>query len=163
MQAAFIIPSLAGAAALLAWRIRETKRPVTVKKIILPPLGMSTGFSMFLYEPTRIPPTWGLCAFAAGALLLAYPLIKTSRLRREGDAIMLRRSRAFLVILLLLIAVRFAARAYVEQYVSTLQTGAIFYLLAFGMILPWRILMLRDYRRLMRRMTAATTRSQRDR
>jgi len=148
MQTALLIPSLAGAAAVLAWRARETKRPVTARKIVIPPLGMSTGFCMFAYPPTRIPLSWAVVAFSAGALLLAYPLIRSSRLQRQGDHIMLQRSRSFLGILLALVAVRFAARAYIEQFVSPLQTGAIFFLLAFGMILPWRLLMLRQYQRL---------------
>lgn len=148
MQVAVVIPSIVGAAAVLAWRLRETTRPVTAPKIIIPPLGMSTGFCMFAYAPARIPWIWALCAFATGALLLSYPLIRTSHLRREGEHIMLQRSRAFLAILLLLVAVRFAARAYVEQFVSPLQTGAIFFVLAFGMILAWRTWMFRAYRRL---------------
>ena len=148
MQASLVIPSLVGAAAVMAWRLRETTRPVTAKKIIIPPLGMSTGFSMFALPATRIPPSWALCAFAVGALVLSYPLIKTSHLRREGEHIMLQRSRAFLVILLGLVAVRFAARAYVEQFVSPLQTGAIFFVLAFGMIVSWRTWMYLQYKAL---------------
>jgi membrane protein CcdC involved in cytochrome C biogenesis len=148
MQASLVIPSIVGAAAVMAWRLRETTRPVTARKIIIPPIGMSTGFSMFALPATRIPVSWGLCAFAIGALVLSYPLIKTSHLRREGEHIMLQRSRAFLGILLALVAVRFAARAYVEQYVSPLQTGAIFFVLAFGMIVTWRSWMYRRYKQL---------------
>ena len=39
-------------------RIRSTKRPVTVKGIIMPPLGMSTGFLMFLHPSTHFPFWW---------------------------------------------------------------------------------------------------------
>lgn len=148
MQASLVIPSVIGAAAVMAWRLRETTRPVTAKKIIIPPLGMSTGFSMFALPATRIPLSWALCAFAIGALVLSFPLIRTSHLRREGEHIMLQRSRAFLVILLGLVAVRFAARAYVEQFVSPLQTGAIFFVLAFGMIVSWRTWMYLQYKAL---------------
>jgi membrane protein CcdC involved in cytochrome C biogenesis len=148
MKTLLVITSLLGAAAIIAWRVRETQRPVTVRKIIIPPLGMSTGFSMFAYPPTRIPVSWALAAFALGALLLSYPLVKSSRLVRSGETVMLERSKAFLWILLGLVAVRFAARSYVEQYVSPLQTGSIFFVLAFGMILRWRVLMYLEYRRL---------------
>jgi len=140
--------SIVGAAVIFTWRLRETTRPITARKILIPPLGMSTGFCMFVYPPTRVPPTWGLAAFLVGALVFCWPLVKTSRLTREGDAIMLKRSRAFLWILLGLVAVRLAARTYVEQLISPLQTGSIFFLLAFGMILPWRVLMFLEYRRL---------------
>ena len=148
MHLALVLSSLIGAAAVLAWRVRETRRPVTARKIVLPPLGMSTGFGMFAYAPTRIPLQWGLSAFLAGALVLAYPVIKTSKLVRQGDVVLMQRSKAFLWILLGLVALRLSARAYVEQYVNPLQTGALFFVLAFGMILRWRATMYLEYRKL---------------
>ena len=148
MQTAVIATSLLGGAAVLAWRMRESSRPDHGAQIVIPPLGMSTGFGMFAYAPARIPLPWALCAFAAGALVLSYPLVRSSELLREGDAILLKRSKAFLWILIGLIAVRFAARAYVEQYVSPLQTGSIFFVLAFGMIARWRVQMYLEYRQL---------------
>jgi membrane protein CcdC involved in cytochrome C biogenesis len=149
MHTLLIVTSLLGAAVIIAWRLRETSRPITARKIVIPPLGMSTGFSMFVYAPTRIPLAWGLSAFAVGACVFAYPLVKTSKLLRHGDDVLLHRSKAFLWILLGLFAIRFAARTYVEQLISPIQTGSIFFLLAFGMILPWRVLMLLEYRRLL--------------
>lgn len=149
MPTTVIIMSLLGAAGIIVWRLRETTRPVTLRKIVIPPLGMSTGLSMFAYAPTRIPLSWAAAAFAVGVLFLSYPLVKTSRLVRQGDVIFLQRSRAFLWILLGLVAVRFAARVYVEQHLSTFQTGSIFFLLAFGMIVRWRVAMLREYRSLL--------------
>jgi membrane protein CcdC involved in cytochrome C biogenesis len=148
VQTSTLVATLVGSTALIAWRIRETQRPVTARKILIPPLGMASGFAMFLAPQTRVPFTWGLAAFLAGAVLLSYPLVRTSELTRSGDAILLKRSRAFLVILLGLVAVRLAARSYVEQYVDTLQTGSLFFLLAFGMLLPWRIVMYLRYRTL---------------
>lgn len=150
MQTTTLLATLVGGAAVLVWRVRETQRPVTAPKILIPPLGMATGFCMFLVPQTRVPVTWGLAALLAGALLLAYPLVATSTLTRSGDAILLKRSPAFLVILLGLVAVRLAARSYVEQYVDTVQTGSLFFLLAFGMLLPWRIVMYLRYRTLAR-------------
>jgi membrane protein CcdC involved in cytochrome C biogenesis len=143
-----ILSSLVGAAAVFAWRLRETKRPINARKIVIPPLGMSTGFSMFVYPPTRIPLVWALSAFAIGVSLFAYPLIKSSRLVRTADAVMLQRSPAFLWILLGLVIVRVAARSYVENYVSPIQTGSLFFILAFGMIVRWRTQMYFEYRRL---------------
>ena len=140
--------AVAGAATVMAWRVRETSRPVSLPGIIIPPLGMSTGFLMFLAPELRIPWSWALAAFLAGALLFSWPLARSSRLERAGDVIVFRRSRAFLVILLLLAAVRLALRSWIDRVVSPLQTGALFFVLAFGMILVWRLRMLRDYRRL---------------
>jgi membrane protein CcdC involved in cytochrome C biogenesis len=144
------VASLAGAAAMVAWRLRETRTPVTLRKIIAPPLGMSTGLAMFLYPAARVPWSWAAAVFLLGAVVLSIPLVRTTRLERRGDVIVMQRSRAFLAILLGLLVVRFALRAWVEQHVSTLQTGGLFFLLAFGMILRWRGTMWLEFRRLTR-------------
>jgi membrane protein CcdC involved in cytochrome C biogenesis len=148
MQPAVVVTSALGAAAVLAWRMRETTRPVTARSILIPPLGMSTGFSMFAYPPARIPPSWALLAFLVGASLLAYPMIKTSKLVRDGDVIFLRRSRAFIGIVLGLVAIRFGMREYIGHYLSAIQTGSLLFVLAFGMIVRWRAAMYVEYRRL---------------
>jgi membrane protein CcdC involved in cytochrome C biogenesis len=143
--------TLAGAAAMLAWRVREARTPVSTRKIVVPPLGMSTGFLMFLSPAARVPWAWASAAFALGAVVFAVPLARTSRLVRTGDVVWMQRSRAFLWILLALLVVRTALRAYVERAVTPLQTGALFFVLAFGMILRWRVGMLLEYRRLLAR------------
>jgi membrane protein CcdC involved in cytochrome C biogenesis len=148
MPPVLALSSLVGAAAVLAWRVREARTPVTARKILIPPLGMSTGLLMFAVPAARIPWAWGAAAFLAGVVFFSYPLILTSALTREGGDVMMQRSRAFLWILLGLLALRLALRAYVEALVSPMQTGALFFLLAFGMILPWRLAMYRRYRAL---------------
>ena len=148
MQATTVAATLLGAVVILVWRVRETRTPVTARKIVIPPLGMATGFSMFVVPEMRVPLLWGLGAFVAGVVLLSPPLIHTSVLTRDGAQILMRRSKAFLWILLGLVGLRLALRAYVEQYVSTTQTAALFFLLAFGMLLPWRVVMYLRYRRL---------------
>jgi membrane protein CcdC involved in cytochrome C biogenesis len=157
MHATTLLATLAGGAAVLVWRIRETQTPVTAKKILIPPLGMSTGLFMFAEPRMRVPFAWAACAFLAGALLLSYPLVRTSSMHREGDAIVMKRSRAFLVILLALLALRLVARSYVEQYVDAAQTAALFFLLAYGMLLPWRIAMYVRYRRMSRESPRSST------
>jgi len=142
--------SLVGAGIMLAWRFHETRRPVTLPAIVIPPLGMSTGFAMFFAPQMRIPFWWGLVAFLVGAFIFAIPLGHTSRLERDGDTVVMRRSPAFIVILLVLVAIRFALRSYIDQFISPLQTGALFFVLAFGMILRWRVGMWLEYRRLTR-------------
>lgn len=134
--------------AVLAWRIREGRTPVTVKKVIIPPVGMATGFSMFLVPVFRVPWDWALGAFLIGALVLAYPLIRTSKLTREGEAIMMRRSKAFFAVMAVLALIRLAARNYVNKVITLEQTAGLFFVLAFGMILSWRVCMLLEYKRL---------------
>jgi membrane protein CcdC involved in cytochrome C biogenesis len=118
----YAVASAVGAVVIILWRIREGRTAVTLKKIIAPPMGMATG--------------------------LAYPLLLTSRLRRDGDTIMMKRSSMFLIVIIVLAAVRFFARGYFDKLLTVEQTGALFFILAFGMILRWRVNMLRQYRSL---------------
>lgn len=143
-----VAATVAGGLGVLFWRVRETATPVSTRKIVIPPLGMSTGFFMFLAPPTRVPLTWAAVAFAIGALVLSVPLARTSTLVRQGGVVVMQRSRAFLWILLGLFAIRLVAHEWIEQYVTPVQTGAIFFILAFGMILRWRVGMLREFLRL---------------
>src|SRR5579871_1135007 len=123
------------------WRLREAKTAVSLRKIVIPPLGMATGFSMFVMPGFRVPWAWAGEAFLIGAIALAWPLLLTTRLERRGDAVMMKRSSAFLVVILLLAAVRFFARGYFDAILSAKQTAGIFFILAFGMIVCWRVKM----------------------
>lgn len=148
-RTAALLMTLMGMSAVMLWRLRESRRALTVPRIVLPPLAMSTGFLMFLAPPARISWDWAAAAFLLGALVLSYPLIRTSVLTRAGEAVTMRRSRAFLVVLLALAVLRLALREYVDHLLSPLQTGAVFFVLAFGMIVRWRAGMLLQYRALM--------------
>jgi membrane protein CcdC involved in cytochrome C biogenesis len=142
------IGSILGFIGVMAWRIREGRTAVTVRKIIIPPLGMATGFSMFFVPAFRVPLLWAAVAFLIGAILLAWPLLATSRLVRDGDAIMMQRSGAFFAVVAVLAAVRYFARGYFDAIMTLQQTAGLFFVLAFGMILRWRLSMLREYRTL---------------
>lgn len=143
------LATLIGAALVLAWRFRETRRPVSSRSILIPPLGMSTGFSMFLMHDFRVSWAWALGAFVAGALLLAVPLMRSTTLVRQGDTIVMQRSRVFLGILLALVAVRLLLRNYVAHVLPARQTAGVFFILAFGMIVRWRAWMWVEYQKLM--------------
>ncbi len=121
---------------------------MTLKKIVMPPLGMASGFCMFIVPAFRVPLLWAVVAFLSGAILLAYPLLATSRLHREGDIIMMKRSGAFFAVIVVLAIVRYAARGYLNNVMSVDQTAALFFVLAFGMILRWRMSMLMEFRAL---------------
>jgi membrane protein CcdC involved in cytochrome C biogenesis len=143
-----ILASLVGACAVLAWRVREGRSAVTIKKILIPPMGMATGFSMFVVPSFRIPWQWAGIAFLLGATVLAYPLLRTSRLVRDGEAVMMQRSNAFFAVVIALAAIRIAARSYIDRYMDLDQTGGLFFVLAFGMILRWRMRMYFEYRQI---------------
>jgi membrane protein CcdC involved in cytochrome C biogenesis len=143
-----ILASLAGLIAVTTWRLREVRTAVSLRKIVIPPLGMATGFCMFLVPAFRIPWAWAGAAFLIGLCALAWPLLLTTRLIRQGDAIMMKRSSAFLAVLFTLAAVRFLARGYFDTILTVQQSAALFFILAFGMIVCWRAKLLIDFRRL---------------
>ena len=132
------IVSLIGLAGVLAWRVREGRSAVTLKKIVMPPLGMATGFCMFIVPAFRVPFVWGISAFLIGAVVFAYPLLLTSDLHLQNGVIMMKRSSAFFAVIIVLAVVRYLARGFFDRFLTLEQTGALFYLLAFGMILRWR-------------------------
>ena len=143
-----VLAAGAGAVAVIIWRLRETRTAVSLRKIIIPPLGMATGFCMFADSAFRVPWTWALVAFLTGAIVLAWPLLLTTRLELQGETVRMKRSSAFLLVILVLAAVRFFARGYFDTILSAQQTAGIFFILAFGMIVIWRAKMLVDFRRL---------------
>ncbi len=149
LRPALRVGPLVGGVAILFWRVRETRVPVTTKSIVIPPVAMSTGFGMFIAPQMRVPLAWALAALAAGALVFSIPLIRSSRLERRDTHVYMQRSRAFLLILVALLALRIALHDYIGHLISPLQTAAVFYLLAFGMIARWRFTMYRQYTALM--------------
>jgi membrane protein CcdC involved in cytochrome C biogenesis len=143
-----IVIAIAGLAGVLVWRIREGQTAVTARKILIPPAGMATGFSMFLIPAFRVPITWAIGAFLVGAVVLAYPLLRTSHLERNGDTIRMKRSAAFFTVVIVLAAIRYLARGYFDTWLTMEQTAALFFVLAFGMILRWRMSLFLEYRAL---------------
>ncbi|MEF3302405.1 CcdC family protein [Paenibacillus sp. GYB003] len=145
-QAASVLAALIGGAAVIAVRLKASAKATSLKKIMIPPLGMATGFAMFLFPAAHVPWMWAAAALLAGALFFAYPLIWTSRFEVRDGHVYLVRSKAFIVIIVALLAIRLLLHDLVERAVSVPQTGALFFLLAFGMILPWRLAMVRRYK-----------------
>ena len=122
---ASILVSLAGLVAVTTWRLREARTAVSLRKIVIPPLGMATGFCMFFVPAFRIPWAWAGLAFLIGAVALAWPLLLTTRLIRQGDAVMMKRSSAFLAVILVLAAIRFFARGFFDTLLTAQQTAAL--------------------------------------
>src|ERR1700746_1855145 len=84
-----------GAVVVIMWRLREARSAVSLRKIIIPPLGMATGFSMFVDSAFRVPWSWAGVAFLTGAAVLAWPLLLTPRLDRQGETVRMKRSSDF--------------------------------------------------------------------
>ncbi|RFU68370.1 CcdC family protein [Bacillus sp. V59.32b] len=131
----------------LVIRMKASARPVSTKKIILPPLFMSTGALMFLFPVFRVTPLKLLEAVTVG-LIFSIFLIKTSNFEVRDDQIYLRRSKAFAFILIGLLVIRIAAKLILSSSIDLGELSGMFFLLAFAMIVPWRISMLMKYRKL---------------
>jgi membrane protein CcdC involved in cytochrome C biogenesis len=107
---------------------------------------------MFVVPAFRVPWSWAGIAFLGGAIGLAYPLMRTSRLVLEGGTVMAQRSHAFFAVVIVLAGIRVAARGYLDTVLTVQQTAALFFILAFGMILRWRTAMFFQYRALVSEM-----------
>lgn len=126
-------------------RLKATKKPATVKKIILPPLFMSTGFLMFLYEPT-IPTTIEVVFALLVGFGFSFLLIRTSKFEIKENKIYLKRSKAFIFILTGLLLLRVAFKIIIGDSISVEELGGMFFLLAYAMIIPWRVMMYRQFK-----------------
>lgn len=125
-------------------RLRTAKRPTSMKRIILPPLFMSTGAFMFVFPVFQISWIQVMEAFVVG-MIFSILLIKSSKFEiREGE-IYLNPSKAFPFILIGLLIVRFILKLIVGAQISLGETSGLFFILAFGMILTWRTVMLYQF------------------
>lgn len=140
-------------------RMKAAKKPATVKKIILPPLFMSTGFFMFFLPQMHVHIQYALIAFFVG-VLLSYPLIVTSKFEIVGKDIYLKRSKIFIFILVGLVVLRLALKSYIGQYIDLMETAGLFFILAFGMIVPWRIDMYFNFAKLKKSLVPILTKSE---
>ena len=128
-------------------RMKAAKQPATVKKIILPPVFMSTGALMFLVPMFRVTPAEILEAFSVG-MLFSILLIRTSKFEVRDNQIYLQRSKAFIYILVGLLLLMIVIKSVLGHYISFGETSGMFFILAFGMILPWRLAMLYSFKKL---------------
>ncbi|MFB7156386.1 MULTISPECIES: CcdC family protein [unclassified Lysinibacillus] len=122
-------------------RMRASKKPTNEKKIIIPPIAMSSGALMFLFEQFRVPPMQILEAVAVGVVFSTI-LIATSKFEVKGQDIYLKRSKAFVFILIGLLVFRVIAKMILSSSIDVGELAGMFWILAFAMLLPWRIAML---------------------
>ncbi|MGM0901922.1 CcdC family protein [Mesobacillus maritimus] len=130
-------------------RMKAAKRPTSARKIILPPVFMSTGALMFLFPMFRVEFLQVIEALAIG-MLFSILLIKTSKFEIRNNDIYLKRSKAFMYILVGLLLVRLVAKMILSATIDVGELGGMFWILAFGMIVPWRVAMLIEYKKLHR-------------
>lgn len=126
-------------------RQKASKRPLSVKKILIPPVMMSTGALMFLFPYFRLSAIEILEALIAG-LLFSVLLVITTKYEERDDQLYVKPSKWFLGILFALLIIRTSLKLVLSISISPGETGGIFFLLAFVMIVVWRISMLIKFR-----------------
>ncbi len=145
-----IISSVIAAAmaiSVMIVRIKASDKPASPKKIILPPIFMSTGALMFLFPIFRVTGEEFLEAITLGVIFSIF-LIKTSKFEIKNNEIYLKRSKAFVFILIGLLVIRIAMKSILSTTIDYGALSGMFWILAFGMIVPWRIAMFLSYRKL---------------
>ena len=132
---------------VLVIRLRAQKKPVTAKKIIIPPIAMSTGALMFIFEQFRVEPIQIAEAALIGALF-SIVLIATSKFEMREGTIFMKQSKAFPFILVGLLIARIVMKLVFSNSLDIGELGGMFYIVAFSMILPWRLAMLVKFKKL---------------
>ncbi|WP_423801808.1 CcdC family protein [Neobacillus sp. SAB-20_R2A] len=128
-------------------RMKAAAKPTSVKKIILPPVFMSSGALMYVVPQFRLTPMEILEAVVVGMFFSIF-LIKTSKFEIRDNDIYLKRSKAFVFILVGLLLIRIVLKSILSSTIDVGQLSGMFFLLAFSMIVPWRVAMYRSYKKL---------------
>ncbi|MEI4790898.1 CcdC protein domain-containing protein [Bacillus sp. FJAT-53060] len=135
------------AVAVMFIRIKSSAKPATAKKIILPPIFMSTGALMFFVPMFQVTGAEFLEAITVGMFFSIF-LIKTSKFEIRGNEIYLKRSKAFVFILIGLLVLRIGMKTILSSSIDYGALSGMFWILAFGMIVPWRVAMYLSFRKL---------------
>ncbi len=128
-------------------RAKSAQKPASVKKIILPPVFMSTGALMFVHPMFRVTLVEVLEAVVVG-MLFSILLIKTSSFEIRENDIYMKRSKAFIYILVGLLVIRIVLKSVLSTSIDFGELSGMFWILAFAMIVPWRIAMFVKYKKL---------------
>jgi membrane protein CcdC involved in cytochrome C biogenesis len=151
----FVVVSSIGAVFMgifaLFVRMKAAKKPTNVKKIILPPVFMSSGAFMYVVPQFRLTGMEIIEVVILG-MLFSILLIKTSKFEIRENEIYLKRSKAFIYILVGLLIVRVALKSILSTSIDFGELSGMFFLLAFSMIVPWRVAMYLDYKKLYKRL-----------
>lgn len=121
-------------------RKHASKTPLTLKKIIIPPVMMSTGALMYIFPYFRL--SWIHIAetIVIGAIFSAV-LIITTKYEVKNSELYVRQTKAFPVILMGLLLARIALKYIFSLNTTPGEIGGMFFLLAFVMIGIWRLSM----------------------
>jgi membrane protein CcdC involved in cytochrome C biogenesis len=151
----FVVVSSIGAVFMgilaLVVRMKAAKKPTNALKIILPPVFMSSGALMYVVPQFRLTGMEILEVVILG-MLFSILLIKTSKFEIRENEIYLKRSKAFIYILAGLLVVRIGLKTILSATIDYGELSGMFFLLAFSMIVPWRVAMYLDFKKLYRQL-----------
>ena len=125
-------------------RMKSTKKPMSIRKIVLPPIMMSTGALMYIYEPFRLSPLEILESIVLG-LVFSVILIVTTKFEVRDDDIYLIQNKLFPIILVSLLVIRTVIKWLLSETFDPMTLAGMFFLVGFSMIVPWRISMYFKY------------------
>lgn len=135
--------------AVIIVRMKAQQFPVNEKKIILPPFFMATGALMYVVPYFRLTGFEILECIILGVLFSTI-LIWTSRFENKGNEVYMKRSKAFPIILISLLLIRTIIKIFISNKIDPGEIAGMFFLLAFCMIIPWRLAMLYKYKKVKR-------------
>ncbi|WP_017548611.1 CcdC protein domain-containing protein [Salinicoccus carnicancri] len=121
-------------------RQKAAKRPLTMKKILIPPVMMSTGALMYVFPYFRLTPVEIGESVIMGAIF-SILLVLTTRYEEKDSALYVKQSRLFPLILVTLLVLRIILKTILSMSISPGEIGGMFFLLAFVMIVIWRLSM----------------------
>lgn len=134
-------------AGVIVIRMKAQKYPVNIKKIILPPFFMATGALMYVVPYFRLTGFEIIESVVLGVVFSSV-LIMTSHFEVKGSQIYLKKSKAFPFVLVTLLLFRTVLKVFLGNSVDPGELAGMFFLLAFSMLVPWRLAMLYRYKKI---------------
>lgn len=128
-------------------RIKGQKKPVSAKKILIPPIAMSSGALMFIFPEFRLTPLEIVEAVIVG-MVFSTVLIATSKFEIRDNEIYMKRSKLFFFIIVALLIIRTVWKSALSNSFEPGELAGMFWLLAFSMLCPWRIAMFIKYKKI---------------
>ncbi|TDM21770.1 cytochrome c biogenesis protein CcdC [Macrococcoides canis] len=135
--------------AVIVVRMKAQNYPTNIKKIILPPFFMSTGALMYIFPYFRLTTMEMIEAVFVGMFFSVF-LIFTSNFEVKDNKIYMKRSKLFPLILITLLVIRSVMKFFLSSAIHPGELAGMFFLLAFSMIVPWRIAMYIKYKKILR-------------
>lgn len=123
--------------AVIFIRKRASKVPLTMRKVVIPPVAMSTGALMYVFPYFRLTSFEIIEAVSVG-LVFSIVLILTTKYEERDHELYVKQSKWFPVILVTLLVLRIVYKSILSISISPGEIGGMFFLLAFVMIAMWR-------------------------